>query len=292
MKDFKDKGAVNENSKLLSKISTSKTDFQPEWKIRIQELRLNNGYEADSKVNGIADDLSHNQFIPLPVNTFNKRNFAEEIKEKTPVKINRQIEPRSEQEDLEFEVSELTSNQKIEDSYELNKKRSSKSSRKFKARDVLIIQNENNISINGNKDPENVKLALNFNRLSEKIIDNPIELIFEGNNALKDCKPSINQKIKIENLSELHYEVLCKEISKEEEREISKFADKKEKAEITLEKLSEIGKRETETPDVSSHTLITNDSNKKKVHFSAENRIIDHKEKRHVITYKRPISAG
>ena len=200
--------------------------------------------------------------------------------------------------DLDFEVSELTANQKADDSIEVTRKRSLKSTRKFK-KESLIIQNENVLSIISLNENNNHKEIKNDNvkSVDMKVIENLNNLEIEGKKDIHEVEVNIKNEIILDKAIE--EQILYNESTKNDLENNSEptpiekdnfidivWEETKQSIHDSQDKsLNQTSKTLNENKDNSNHILIINDQ-KKKVNFLAKRNIINVKENRRVINNK------
>ena len=183
-------------------------------------------------------------------------NSPKNIKEKIYKDINKRSNEKENLQDLDFDVSELTPNNKFEDSFELHKKRSERSSKKKKIYfDPLVIQNENSINITGKSCVENS---------SNQLHDREIKKSFMVNQEIHDKKISQSKE---------EYKVVVKE-------DISLVTEERNETKLMneIKDNQENFKKKTETFNNSIESSQSSEM-KKRVNFSSENKIINFKEK-------------
>jgi hypothetical protein len=306
---FQEKALLNDSYKLLSKISSTKTDYIVERSI-IPDIKVNNSKELDNKINEDYNILSENDYIPtnpnknvyqISQNIFNNINcFPENRKEKTPIKLTKSHELNNEMEDVDFEISDLTANQKADDSIEVARKRSIRSTRKFK-KESLVIQNENLLSIIGSNDL-NYKNEIRDDTVKEvnlKVIENLTQLEIEGKKEIHEVETQtnidmVNEDQKLFNYSNTNVFVNVPEdapIEKQKTIDIIWVDTDQENQNTPIKSVDQIPKIQNENERKTEHILIINDQ-KKKVNFVAESKVINLKENRRVMIDKYKSSAS
>ncbi len=309
MNQFQEKALLNDSYKLLSKISSTKTDYIVERSI-IPDIKVNNSKELDNKINEDYNILSENDYIPtnpnknvyqISQNIFNNINcFPENRKEKTPIKLTKSHELNNEMEDVDFEISDLTANQKADDSIEVARKRSIRSTRKFK-KESLVIQNENLLSIIGSNDL-NYKNEIRDDTVKEvnlKVIENLTQLEIEGKKEIHEVETQtnidmVNEDQKLFNYSNTNVFVNVPEdapIEKQKTIDIIWVDTDQENQNTPIKSVDQIPKIQNENERKTEHILIINDQ-KKKVNFVAESKVINLKENRRVMIDKYKSSAS
>jgi hypothetical protein len=271
---------------------------------------MNNSKELDEKINQDYNVLSENDYIPtnpnknvyqISQNIFNNINcFPENRKEKTPIKLTKSNEMNNEMEDLDFEVSDLTANQKADDSIEVTRKRSLRSTRKFK-KESLVIQNENLLSIIGSHDL-NYKNEIRDDAVKDinfKVIENINQLEIEGKKEIHEVQTQTNidrvnedQKSFNDSTTKVFINVHDDTpIEKQKVIDIIWVDTDQENQNTPIKSVEKDPKIQNENEHKTDPILIINDQ-KKKVNFVAENKVINLKENRRVMIDKYSSSAS
>ena len=180
---------------------------------------------------------------------------------------------KAELEDVDFEVSEITPNYKFEDSYELYKKRSDRSTkRKNKFSDILVVQNENNINITGKSGNEDSTNPLHLTEIyklplsKEEIYDN--KMMHSHLSNAKEEKKGSHDKVILEN----------------EERIDRKLFQELNKDELIFKERPPLDKIKKEIDNKNTLETFQTDI-KKKVNFNSENQIIIFSDLKDVMNY-------
>jgi len=206
----------------------------------------------------------------------------------------------NEMEDLDFEVSDLTANQKADDSIEVTRKRSLRSTRKFK-KESLVIQNENLLSIIGSHDL-NYKNEIRDDAVKDinfKVIENINQLEIEGKKEIHEVQTQTNidrvnedQKSFNDSTTKVFINVHDDTpIEKQKVIDIIWVDTDQENQNTPIKSVEKDPKIQNENEHKTDPILIINDQ-KKKVNFVAENKVINLKENRRVMIDKYSSSAS